>query len=268
MPTLRRLYRFLRLVLHVLSGVMLILFRMGPNPEHYHQRDWRIICGWMVTLCRILGLRVTVTGEPVAGPALFVANHISWQDIVVLQSLAPTGFVAKHEIRGWPLIGWMAHRGATLFIRRGKRESMQQLKDAMASRLQARQSLLIFPEGTTTHGHTIKPFRTRLFEPAIEMNLPIQPVAVHYSCKDKVCKDLAFIGEEHFVAHAWRMLGEKQVEVLVHFCEPVDARGRDRRELGQLAQMKIVQTLGGRLDALPASLVSMNELSFDSDSKN
>lgn len=256
MPTLRRLYRFNRLLLHVLWGVALLVFRIGADPNRHNQRDWRIIRGWMSKLCRILGLRVTVNGEPIAGPALFVANHISWHDIIVLQSLAPTGFVAKHEIRGWPLIGWMAHRGATLFIRRGKRESTQQLKEDMSSRLQARQSLLIFPEGTTTDGHGVKPFRTRLFEPAIEMGLPIQPVAVHYSCEDKVCKDLAFIGEEHFVAHAWRMLGEKQVEVLVHFCEQIDSRGRDRRELGKQAQMEIVEALGERLDELQYEVVS------------
>jgi 1-acyl-sn-glycerol-3-phosphate acyltransferase len=247
MSTLRRLYRFQRLILHVLWGVALALFVIGADPAKHGQRDWRLICGWMSVLRRILGLQVTVTGEPAVGPALFVANHISWHDIIVLQSLVPTGFIAKYEIRGWPLIGWMAHRGATLFIRRGKRDSMLQLKEAMVGRLRARQSLLIFPEGTTTGGDTVKPFRTRLFEPAIDMALPLQPVAIHYSCHGKLCRDLAFIDDETFLSHAWRMLGEKQIDVFVHFCEPIDTRAADRRELGQMARAGIERALGDRL---------------------
>lgn len=249
MSSLRRLYRFQRLILHVLWGVALALFVIGADPAKHGQRDWRLICGWMSTLRRILGLRVTVTGEPAIGPALFVANHISWHDIIVLQSLVPTGFIAKYEIRGWPLIGWMAHRGATLFIRRGRRESTQQLQEAMTGRLRARQSLLIFPEGTTTGGDTVKPFRTRLFEPAIDMALPLQPVAIHYSCHGKLCKDLAFIGDDTFLSHAWRLLGEKRIDVFVHFCESIDTRAADRRELGQMAQARIVEALGNRLDS-------------------
>lgn len=244
MPTLRRLYRSNRVVLHVLWGIALLLFVIGSDPGKHGRRDWRIICGWMATLRRILGLRLTVTGQPAAGPLLFVANHISWQDIIVLQSLAPTGFIAKYEIRNWPLIGWMAHRGGTLFIRRGKRDSTQQLNKAITDRLHARQNLLIFPEGTTTAGNIVKPFRTRLFEPAIEMSLPVQPVAIHYSRDDKPCKDLAFIDDESFLSHAWRLLGEKQVDVFVHFCEPVNPQKLDRRELGQLAQTAVVQALG------------------------
>jgi 1-acyl-sn-glycerol-3-phosphate acyltransferase len=257
MPTLRRLYRFARLILHVLWGVALLLSgQVGANPDLHDQHDWRIICGWMATLCRILGLRIMATGEPATDPALFVANHISWHDIVVLQSLVPTGFVAKYEIRGWPLIGWMAHRGATLFIRRGKRESLLQLREAVASRLQARQNLLIFPEGTTTAGNRVAPFRTRLLEPAIEMALPVQPVAIHYSCKDKLCKDLAFIGNESFVSHAWRLLGEKHIDVFVYFCRTIDSRDLERRKLGQLARTEIVEALGERLDELKYGVVS------------
>lgn len=248
MPTLRRLYRINRLVLHVLWGIALALFVIGSDPDQHGQRDWRIISGWMKTLCRILGLRIMVTGEAAMGPVLFVANHISWHDIVVLQSLAPTGFVAKYEIRGWPLIGWMAHRGATLFIRRGKRDSLLQLREAIMSRLQARQSLLIFPEGTTTPGNTVNPFRTRLLEPAIEMALPVQPVAIHYSCEGKFCKDLAFIDNESFLSHAWRLLGEKHIDVFVHFCRPIDTRSMERRKLGRIAQAQIVQALRGRLN--------------------
>lgn len=250
MSFLRRLYRFQRLILHVLWGVALALFVIGADPAKHGQRDWRLICGWMSVLRRILGLQVTVTGEPAVGPALFVANHISWHDIIVLQSLVPTGFIAKYEIRGWPLIGWMAHRGATLFIRRGKRDSAQQLQEAMVGRLRARQSLLIFPEGTTTSGDTVKPFRTRLFEPAIDMALPLQPVAIHYSCHGKLCRDLAFIDDETFLSHAWRMLGEKQIDVFVHFCEPIDTRAADRRELGQMARAGIERALGNRVAVL------------------
>jgi 1-acyl-sn-glycerol-3-phosphate acyltransferase len=197
----------------------------------------------MARLIRILGIRVSVEGAPVGEPALFVSNHISWYDIPVLQSIIPAGFVAKAEIRGWPVIGWMAHRGNTLFIRRGKRDSFMLVLEDMKRRMKAGQNLLVFPEGTTSIGDAVMDFKTRFYEPAIEDRVPIQPLALHYSSPRRSCAEIAFVNKERFMAHLVRLLSEPYIDATVKFCAPVATPGRDRRELGEITQAEVGQAL-------------------------
>src|SRR5687768_10017895 len=98
--------RFIVLLAHMAWGVMVLIFVVGPDPNRRNDRDWRAIHNWMARLRRILGIRVSVEGAAIQGPVLFVSNHITWYDIPVLQSIIPTGFVGKAEIRRWPVIGW------------------------------------------------------------------------------------------------------------------------------------------------------------------
>jgi lyso-ornithine lipid O-acyltransferase len=240
---LRSTLRFISLLIHLLRGVLVLVFVIGPDPERRTERDWRAIHDWMARLCRILGIRISVEGVPVKGPALFVSNHISWYDIPVLQSIIPTGFVGKAEIRHWPLIGWMAHRGNTLFIERGRRESFLHVLEDMKRRMKAGQNLLVFPEGTTSAGDSVMTFKTRFYEPAIEDRVPIQPLALHYSSPRRSCAELAFINNESFLVHMLRLLGEPYIEAKVKFCEPVATPGRDRRELGEITQSEVEQAL-------------------------
>jgi 1-acyl-sn-glycerol-3-phosphate acyltransferase len=198
----------------------------------------------MQYLCKILGLRIHVSGQPVSAPSLLAANHISWHDIIVLQSLVATGFVGKSEIRGWPLIGWLAHQGNTLFIQRGKRESFEQIHTAMMERLSANQSITLFPEGTTTTGESVKPFRSRLLEPAIKLGLAVQPVAIWYRGQNMSCKELAFVGNESFMSHIVRTLGEKTIDVFVHFRGAIATKKDDDwRELGRQAQLLVAEQI-------------------------
>ncbi|HEX5056761.1 MAG TPA: lysophospholipid acyltransferase family protein [Gammaproteobacteria bacterium] len=239
----RSIVRFILLLAHLFWGVLVLIFVVGPDPERRNQRDWGAVQNWMARLCRILGIRVSIEGAPVNGGALFVSNHISWYDIPVLQSVIPTGFVAKAEIRGWPIIGWMAHRGNTLFIHRGKRDSFIHVLEDMKRRLKAGQNLLVFPEGTTSAGDSVMTFKTRFYEPAIEDGVPIQPIAVYYSSPHRSCAELAFVNSESFMAHMVRLLGEPYIDARVRFCEPVQTPGRDRRELGEMTQAEVEQSL-------------------------
>lgn len=234
--------RFILLLIHLFWGVLVLIIVVGPDPEHRNDRDWRAIHNWMARLCKILGIRVSVEGAPVKGPALFVSNHISWYDIPVLQSIIPTGFVGKAEIRYWPVVGWMAHRGNTLFIQRGKRDSFIHVLEDMKRRMKG-QNLLIFPEGTTSNGDGVMTFKTRFYEPAIEDGVPIQPIALYYSSPHRSCTELAFINNESFMTHMVRLLGEPYIEARVRFCEPVKTAGRDRRELGETTQAEVEQAL-------------------------
>jgi 1-acyl-sn-glycerol-3-phosphate acyltransferase len=240
LKSIRRIYRFALIALLVLSGVVMVTTVLGRDPAHRSASDWRFINRWMQYLCKILGLRIHVSGQPASAPSLLAANHISWHDIIVLQSLVATGFVGKFEIRSWPLIGWLAHRGNTLFIKRGKRESFEQIHTAMIERLSANQSITLFPEGTTTTGETVKPFRSRLLEPAIKLGLAVQPVAIWYRGKMMSCRELAFTGDESFLSHITRTLGEETIDVFVHFCPAIATGANDNwRDLGRQAQLLV-----------------------------
>ncbi len=250
MHTFRRWYRFTLALIHVIWGILLLLFAVGPDPEQRTARDWKIINRWMARLCAILGLRIQAHGKPAEAPVLFVANHISWHDILVMQAFAPTGFIAKREIRDWPVIGWMAYRGNTLFIRRGRRESLFEIKAAMEKRLQENQSIVIFPEGGTSTGEKVLPFRSRLYDPAIDLNIPIQAVALHYSSPDNHSKDLAFVDDEKFLTHAFRVMGEKQIDITVHFCTPIHPDKQDRRTLAQITHTSVANALESEINML------------------
>lgn len=250
---LRRVVRLMLLTLHLAWGLMIAIL-VGGEPARHSEREWQLIGNWMGQLCRILGLRIHVSGKQAPGTVLLAANHISWHDIVVIQSLVPTGFVAKAEIRNWPLVGWMAHRGATVFIHRGKHDSFRITREAVKARLAAGQNMMIFPEGTTGNGETVLPFKSRLFEPAVDLSVPVQPVAIRYTGPGVTCRELAFVGDESFLAHLWRTLGEPYIDVRLHFGRPITSDHSERRDLARQAQNAVAGAIRqfGRPSPAPA----------------
>ncbi|MBN1378313.1 MAG: 1-acyl-sn-glycerol-3-phosphate acyltransferase [Gammaproteobacteria bacterium] len=244
MKVIRCTYRFILITLYLLSSSVMVCTILGRDPAHRNAKDWRFINSRMRRLRKILGLRVHISGQPAVSPALLTSNHISWHDIIVLQSLVPTGFVGKAEIRDWPLIGWLSYQGNTLFVRRGKRESFEQIHAAMAERFSDNQSITLFPEGTTTIGESVKHFRSRLLEPAINLRVPIQPVMIWYRSKNMSCRELAFVGDEGLGSHLFRTLGEPHIDVYVHFCDAIiTSKDDDRREVGRQAQVQVAEQL-------------------------
>ncbi len=138
--------------------------------------------------CRMLGFRVRVVGAPTAArPALFAANHVSYTDIMVLGSLIAGSFIAKAEVAGWPLFGWLAKLQRTVFVDRQMRNTRQQ-RDAMIERLAMGDALILFPEGTSSDGNRVLPFKSALFSAAENMIAPIavQPVSIAYTRLDGI----------------------------------------------------------------------------------
>ena len=138
--------------------------------------------------CRILGLRVRRIGQPSAArPVLFAANHVSYLDITVFGSLIPGSFIAKSEVAGWPLFGWLAKLQRSVFIDRQVRSTLQQ-RDTIAERLAARDVLILFPEGTSGDGTHVLPFKSALFSVVFnrqtEEPIVVQPVSLAYTRLD------------------------------------------------------------------------------------
>ena len=224
-------------------------------PRFYHRQ-----------CCRILGFGVRQIGEPVdARPVLFTPNHVSYTDIPVLGSLIAGSFVAKSEVAGWPLFGWLAKLQRSVFVDRQVRSTAQQ-RDAIAERLAAGDALILFPEGTSSDGTFVLPFKSALFSVVFgrEQPVTVQPVSVAYTRLDglpigrRLRPYFAWYGDMALAAHVWRLLGLGDIEVVVEFHPPAKvAEFASRKALAEFCQQRVVNGFGrllsGRDDAPPAA---------------
>jgi len=194
---------------------------------------------WGHTICRIFGLRLSVRGAVPPGPQLLVANHISWIDIPVLQSVATVGFVAKDEIRKWPVIGFLAKAGKTVFLERGNRASADGVTGAMEDRLRAGGNVAIFPEGGILPGPGVKRFHGRLFAAAIHTGVPVQPVMLRYMVDGKHDDDMTFLPGENFVANFFRLFMQSPRDTEVEVLPLLESTHRRRRDLAAEAESAV-----------------------------
>jgi len=247
---LRYLYRVPMLAWHVLVHLPLVLLLMLPPWGRIRLRggeslEYRVIRLWQGGLMRVFGFRMRSRGTPLPGATMFVANHVSWVDIIALHSQRMMGFVAKREIAGWPLIGWMASRGETIFHQRGNTESLDGVMQQMLARLREGRSVGVFPEGRTRNGAEVGPFHARIFTAAVEAAVPVQPVALRYGSNGDAQQLVAFRPGEHFFGNFVRLLGEPSREAEACFLEPIPPGSTDgRRRIAELARERIVAAMG------------------------
>jgi len=245
---LRYALRVPGLAWHLLVDLPLVLLLMAPPIGRLRiggQRlEHRLIRLWSAGLMRVFGFRLRRRGTPLTGATVFVANHVSWVDIVALHSQRMMGFVAKREIAGWPLVGWMAARADTIFHQRGNAESLGGVLHAMLARLRSGHSVGVFPEGRTRDGREIGPFHARIFLAAVEAGAPVQPVALRYGEHASAQPLVAFQPGEHFMGNFLRLLGEPARLAEIVFLEPIapgDTEGR--RRIAELARERIVAAM-------------------------
>ena len=246
---LRYALRIPALLWHVAVDLPLVLLLMTPLTAGVRvaggeRLEHRMIRAWSAGLMRIFGFRLHRSGVPLRGPTVFVANHVSWVDIVVLHSQRMMGFVAKREISQWPLVGWMASRGETIFHERGSSESLGGVLHEMLARLRAGRSVGVFPEGRTRDGREVGPFHARIFLAAVEAGARVQPVALRYGPRGAAQALVAFQPGESFFANFLRLLGEPARRAEVCFLEPIEASDAGgRRRIAELARERIVAAM-------------------------
>lgn len=246
--TFRYLYRTPWLLAHLLIGLPLVLLAMLPPWRSWQVRslplEHLIVRIWSAGLLRVFGLRVRRLGSPLPGGVLLVANHVSWMDIQMIHSQHMVGFVAKAEIAKWPLVGWLAARGQTIFHHRGDTQSLGGVMDEMTLRLRQQRPVAVFPEGKTRDGSEVGPFHARIFTCAVEAGVPVQPVAIRYGLRGQAQTVVAFAARERFVPNFLRLLGEPAREAQVHFLAPI-AHGEleGRRQIAELARERVVQAM-------------------------
>jgi 1-acyl-sn-glycerol-3-phosphate acyltransferase len=206
-------------------------------------------------VCRVLGLRVTTRGRvSTAQPTLFVSNHASYIDIEVLGALIAGSFVAKSEVKSWPVFGVLAQLQRTVFVDRRTRSSSARQRDSLTGRLQAGDNLILFPEGTSNDGNRLRPFKSALFSAAeIRIDgapLVVQPVTVAYVRLNgtpigrHMRPYFAWYGDMALADHLWHLAGLGQTEILVEFHPPVtvEALG-SRKRLAEHCETVIADAL-------------------------
>jgi 1-acyl-sn-glycerol-3-phosphate acyltransferase len=236
-----RFRRFRRIV--ALMGALALCL-----PPHLLWRLLRLRSPWprrfLGLAARAVGARVSITGTPLPGDVFFIANHVSWVDILALGGASGAAFISKDDVAAWPVVGWLAAQNNTVYIARERRadisEQVRVIRDAMAGH----QPLALFPEGTTGDGRTLLPFKPSL----LEVMLPppravmIQPVHIDYGAASA---QIAWLGDEPAGSNASRLLARRgPLPVTLHFLDPFDpAAMPDRKTLAAEAQKRIAASL-------------------------
>ncbi len=198
----------------------------------------RIASVWSRGLLAVFGVRLHLSGEMPRGSGLVVANHVSWLDPFLLLACFPVRFVAKDEIRSWPVFGWIAVRAGTVFIRRDLRRDVARVTRLFEARIDAGEVVALFPESTTGNGRFLRPFKTALFQVAVSRDALCMPVGIRYRQRGAEWIDDMGLGES-----LWRMLGLCRLDVDLLFTPAVAASGRSRRELAQSSEQAIAAAL-------------------------
>ena len=238
------LFRFVCVSVWILLGLLteLVVF-----PLLGRVRRRRVVGAWSRGLMRLCGVRVRRLGDPVTrGAVLWVANHVSWVDIFVFNSVRTTSFVAKSDIRRWPVIGLLVAWAGTLFIDRRHRHAARDAGRQIRACFDQGDAVGLFPEGTTTDGSDVLPFHAGLFDAAVRAGVPTQPVALRFLKHGRRAPELAFVGEQTLVANLWFLLGARDVSVECEFLAPIRAAdGLERAEVARRAQAAIGAAVRG-----------------------
>lgn len=228
----------LLLLLHVpLHGLWQLARRRSPWPQSF-----------LRAAARAAGVDVRVAGQPLAQDVLYVANHLSWLDILAVAGATRARFVAKDEVRDWPLIGWLAGMNDTVFVARTERGRVhtqaQHLRDALSDGA----PVMLFPEGGTGNGYDVGPFRASLLAALMPPwpGLRLQPIALDYGAEAPL---VAWSDDLSTGAEALRILalpGRRQLTI--HALPPIDpAAMPDRKALASAARDLLCQVLGDQV---------------------
>lgn len=207
---------------------------------------------WSRCLLGIFGVRVEADLSNLQSGVLIVANHISWIDIFVINAVLPAAFISKAEVRSWPVIGWLAARNDTVFLKRGSRGHARLINEEIATRLAADQYVAVFPEGTTTDGTQLLHFHAALLQPALAAGYPILPVALSYWEPDGE-RSLAprYDGDISLGRCTASILQRKRLRARLVAGPVLGLNGEDRRQVAEKARQAIALGAGIPLPNYP-----------------
>jgi len=225
----RKSYKLARLGGNLLSGGAFIRtcyqFPSFSKIDDFSLNDYRLFKLWVSDLVHSMNTDVCVTGQVMAESGLFVSNHISWLDTIILNDIQALSFIARHDLADWPLLGTFTKRMDSIYINRSNKFQAYRSIPAIEEKLNDGHSVHLFPESTTSDGWQVLPFYSMFYEAALRSNKPVQPVLIRYTdgCGNFL-PEPAFINDDTFFDTLSRILGVKRVRAHVHFCEPISAQ--------------------------------------------
>ena len=219
----------------------------GSAIQHWIQK---LFCK---TMCRVIGIEVAAVGSlSGTAPRFVAANHVSWTDIIAISSLYPLTFLAKSEVKDWPVLGYLARLQGTVFVDRGKRGDIPQVNAALAQELRQGKDLVVFAEGTSSDGSHVLKFNASHFAMLRDLAtgpescaVAVIPAAFAYFPRKGVGKiDVGWYGDMTFVPHLWSLMRRGGARCEVRFGAPIDPRDfPDRKALAEATQRAVERLL-------------------------
>lgn len=242
---IREPVRLTRTLLHVAEAA----WKLHAQAPRWSEAERRArVARWSREVFAILGIDLDIEGVPAEGadgPVMVVANHVSWLDVFALLAAGDMEFVAKSEVADWPVIGALARRMRTAFVDRNRRASSRTVTATITERLAAGAAICVFPEGTTTAGDRLAPFRAPLLEAAVCASARVQPVAIRYLDAEDDRSDLpAFVGDMSLHESLWQISRASGLRAEVRFLPVFATHGFDRRAIAARAERAIADHLG------------------------
>ena len=239
---LRAFARLVRALVHIVHGILIVLLRF---PAYDRARRIERIEWWSRKTLSLMGIALQVEGQPAAGGALMVANHISWLDITALHAVCPHArFVSKADVKHWPLLSHLADASNTLYLERERKRDALRVVHQMAGALQGGDLIAVFPEGTTSDGHTLLAFHANLLQAAITTGAPVQPVALRFSDRRQpISAAVEFVGATTLVQSVWRVACGEGLTAHVCLLAPRASVNAERRALAESLRADIAAHL-------------------------
>lgn len=223
-------------------------------PRQSPEQKFLEIQNWSRQMLRVLSIDLESAAQSTqcltTQPRLLVANHVSWLDALVIQAVQPSVFVAKLEVKNWPIVGRIATACGVIYVKRGSPISSKRMVNDVAQALRNGSCVAGFPEGTSTAGATVNHFHANIFEAAIENVIAVQPVALRYThpITGDHCTKAAFIGEIGFLQSLHQVISANGIVAKISMGELLSPQGHTRRSLAQLSH----RTISAQLTSLSA----------------
>jgi len=234
-------WRLFRVLVHVLFAyVKSYLIWPRLDEQGWHDETMR----WSRQLLTILGITLKVQGQARPGAKLVVSNHVSWLDIVAINSVVPSRFVSKAEVGQWPLIGRLVTVAGTLYLVRERRRDAMRVLGLMSKAMREGHTVAVFPEGTTGDGHEVMHFHPNLLQSAIDAETPVLPLVLRYSDpRHPVSPIAAYVGDTSLMQSLWWVVTARGLCVQATILPLQAVAHTDRRALAELLQAQAAECL-------------------------
>ncbi len=238
-------WHFVRVFFHLAIGLFACAVIFPFSSATRKEKLVRWWSGAMLRICQVEARFFDENHVERDDHVLVVANHVSWRDIFLLNSFRPCHFVAKADIRAWPILGWLSDKAGTIFLARGKQREVRRIYEGLVHQMAEGKRIAFFPEGTTAAQGTILPFHANLFEAAIEARVPIQAFAIRYvDAKGALHHAVDFTGEMTFAESMNLILRGGKITAELRQLPLISTEGAHRRDVAQAARLAVARSLG------------------------